>query len=99
MKNEPYSYTFLPSHIENRRNNKKRNVQKLIVVMHLRIIQSTPKNLLDAIPSLKMVCTIYVFYRLDFDCTYNEEELRSLVAKSWCEHMIKRMNGVGNSLW
>lgn len=40
-----------------------------------------------------IICKSY--WLSDFDCMYSEEELRSLVSKAWCEHMLKRMNSVG----
>ena len=36
-----------------------------------------------------------VFSKDDFACPYTEDELRDRVKIAWCEHMIKRMNGVG----
>ena len=38
------------------------------------------------------------YLRSDFECSYSEDELRSLVSKSWCDHMLKRMSSVGTFL-
>ena len=33
--------------------------------------------------------------RIDFECSHSLEDLRLLVSKSWCDHMLKRMQSVG----